>query len=229
MDLSRFQALTFDCYGTLIDWESGILGALRPILAAHGRKVMDAEILRAYSEIERQIQSGPYLRYRAVLETVVEEMGKRFHFTPSAAERTSLPNSVQRWRPFPDTVPALRALKQRYKLYIISNIDDDMIAATQKHLEVPFDGVITAQQVGSYKPSLRNFEVALKRIALPKEKILHVAESLFHDVVPTRHLGIANCWVNRRQGKAAASGSAEVKPDLEVKDLAGLVALAIKE
>ena len=225
-DLTRFQALTFDCYGTLIDWESGILGTLRPILAAHGRQVLDTEVLRVYSEIEPRIQAAVYQRYRAILGQVVEEMGQRFAFTPTMTEKQSLPESLQHWQPFPDTVEALRKLKQRYQLYIISNIDDDMIAASARHLQVPFDGIITAQQVGAYKPSLQNFEVALERIKLPKEKILHVAGSLFHDVVPTRQIGITNCWVNRRQGKpAGASGTADIKPDLEVRDLAELAAM----
>jgi 2-haloacid dehalogenase len=132
-----------------------------------------------------------------------------------------LPESLKTWQPFPDTLPALRRLKSRYKLAIISNIDDDLFAASEKLLEVPFDHVVTAQQVGAYKPSLRNFEVALERMVIPRERLLHVAESLFHDVAPARRLGIASVWVNRRaaKGGVAASGTADVQPDLTVTDL----------
>jgi 2-haloacid dehalogenase len=224
MDFSRFDALSFDCYGTLIDWESGILAALRPIVAAHGVSASDAELLHHYAAIEPQIQAGGYLRYREVLRQVVVRLGMQLGFTPSQAEKDSLPESLKSWQPFPDTVPALRRLKARYRLAIISNIDDDLFAASARLLEVPFDQVITAQQVRAYKPSPRNFEIALQRLAIPPERLLHVAESLFHDVAPARRLGITSVWVNRRaaKGGVAASGTADVEPDLTVPDLKAL-------
>lgn len=224
MDFSKFDALSFDCYGTLIDWETGILSALRPIAAAHGVTVSDAELLRHYAEIEPQIQAGKYLRYREVLRQVVVRLGMRLGFTPTEAQKNSLPESLKSWQPFPDTVPALRRLKARYRLAIISNIDDDLFAASAKLLEVPFDPVITAQQVSAYKPSLRNFEIASQRLGIPRERWLHVAESLFHDVAPARKLGIASVWVNRRaaKGGVAASGTADAQPDLTVSDLKSL-------
>jgi 2-haloacid dehalogenase len=224
MDLTKFEALSFDCYGTLIDWETGILSALRPIAAAHGAAASDAELLRHYAEIEPQIQAEGYRRYREVLREVVARLGKRLGFSPTEAEKDSLPESLKTWQPFPDTLPALRRLKSRYKLAIISNIDDDLFAASAELLEVPFDHVVTAQQVGAYKPSLRNFEVALERMVIPRERLLHVAESLFHDVAPARRLGIASVWVNRRaaKGGVAASGTADVQPDLTVTDLKAL-------
>jgi 2-haloacid dehalogenase len=224
MDLTKFETLSFDCYGTLIDWETGILSALRPITAAHGATASDAELLRHYAEIEPQIQAEGYRRYREVLREVVAGLGKRLGFSPTEAEKDSLPESLKTWQPFPDTLPALRRLKSRYKLAIISNIDDDLFAASEKLLEVPFDHVVTAQQVGAYKPSLRNFEVALERMVIPRERLLHVAESLFHDVAPARRLGIASVWVNRRaaKGGVAASGTADVQPDLTVTDLKAL-------
>lgn len=228
MDFSRFTVLTFDCYGTLIDWESGILSALRPILATHGVTATDADLLRHYSEVEPQIQAEGYLRYREVLREVVARIGGRLGFTPSEGDRDSLPESIRNWQPFPDTVPALRRLRERYSLNVISNIDDDLFAHSQRAMDVPFDQVITAEQVGSYKPSLRNFEVALERIAVPRERLLHVAESLFHDVAPARQLGIATVWVNRRaaKGGVAASGMADVQPDLTVPDLKTLADFA---
>lgn len=222
---SRFRCLTFDCYGTLIDWETGILAAVRRIFP--GLNATDAEILQAYSELESKAESGEYLPYREVLAEVTMALGIRFRMRARGGP-FALAESIKDWKPFPDTVEALRRLKSRYQLAIISNIDDELFAHSAKWLEVPFDHVITAQQVGSYKPTIRNFETAIERIALPKEQILHCAESLFHDVVPARKLGIANVWVNRRAGRGgvSASGSAEVTPDLTVTSLKELADLA---
>lgn len=227
LDFSRFQALTFDCYGTLINWEAGILGVLRPLLATHGQQPSDAEILELYAELEPAAQSGEYLPYREVLRTVVHGFGLRLGFTVSPAEADSLPDSLQNWKPFPDTVEALGRLKRRYKLAVISNIDDDLFAHSAKHLEVKFDHVITAQQCRSYKPALSNFRKAMARMDLPPDRILHVAESLFHDVAPARSLGLATVWVNRRKarGGAAATRFTDVRPDLEVPDLKTLADL----
>jgi 2-haloacid dehalogenase len=135
LDFSRFSHLTFDCYATLIDWESGILGALRPILAAHLTEIPpDDNILDLYAAIESEIEAGPYRSYREVLEQVVRDLGARLGFVPSMAEAASLPDSIKEWLPFPDTVDALRRLASRYKLVIVSNIDDDLFAATAPKL-----------------------------------------------------------------------------------------------
>jgi 2-haloacid dehalogenase len=224
LDLSQFDVLTFDCYGTLIDWETGILGALRPLVAQHGKKVADQALLELFGELEARLEAGPYLRYREVLRAVVRGMGERLGFTPSAAEADSLPASLAAWPPFPDTVAALRRLKSRYQLAIISNTDDDLFAASAKLLEVPFDFVITAQQVGSYKPALGNFRVALERIGKPKAKVLHVGQSRHHDIAPARQMGLANVLVTRR-GRGAVLAS-DARPDLEVPDLKSLADLA---
>ncbi len=227
LDFSRFQVLTFDCYGTLINWEAGILGAVRPLLAAHGQQPTDSEILELYSELEPAAQGGEYLRYREVLRAVVQGFGRRLGFAVSPAEADSLPDSLPDWKPFPDTVEALGRLKRRYQLAVVSNIDDDLFAHTAKHLQVSFDHVITAQQCRSYKPSLNNFRTAMARIGVPPDRILHVAQSLFHDVVPARSLGLATVWVNRRNLRAGATAtrSADVRPDLEVPDLKTLADL----
>jgi 2-haloacid dehalogenase len=228
MDFAAYSVLTFDCYGTLIDWESGIRKALRPFLDAHGVALDDAELLEQYARFEEQIEAGPYRKYRDVLRGVVRNFGEQFGFTPSPAEADALPNSLSDWPPFPDTVAALRTLKQRYRLAILSNTDDDLFPETAKRLQVPFDYVITAEQVGSYKPSHRNFEAALARIGLPKEQILHVAQSLYHDIAPAKALGIANVWINRRHAVHGfgATVPAEATPDLELPDLRSLAALA---
>jgi len=146
MDFSNFRVITFDCYGTLIDWERGILGALRPILSAHGANLAEREILRLYGEIEAEEESGRYRDYKEVLRSVVRAFGRRLRFEPSESEAQSLPDSLSTWQPFPDTVPALRRLQARFHLGIISNIDDDLFSRTSRLLEVDFDHVITAAQ-----------------------------------------------------------------------------------
>jgi 2-haloacid dehalogenase len=146
----------------------------------------------------------------------------------SVQEEESLAESLPGWKPFSDTVVALQRLKSKYRLGIISNIDDDLFAGTAQLLETKFDFVITAQQAQSYKPSSRNFELALSKIGLPRERILHAAESVYHDVIPAKKLGLHSVWVNRRMGKAGAraSGTAAGEPDLVVPDLKTLAELA---
>ncbi len=221
LSFSQFDCLTFDCYGTLIDWEAGILSALKPILEGHHRNLSDEAILEMYATLEVQIESADYLPYRLVLQRVTQRLGARLSFPLYEGEATALADSLKNWPAFPDTVQALKRLKSRYKLAIISNTDDDLFAETAKTLRVPFDHVITAQQVGSYKPSHRNFERALEVIGLPKGRILHCAQSVFHDVVPARAMGIANVWVNRRAGKmgGGATKAAMETPDLTVTSL----------
>lgn len=227
LDLQRFKVLTFDCYGTLINWEAGILNSLRPVLAAHAIELSDAEILKIYSELEPEAQESPFRRYRDVLEAVVAGFGERLGFAPSTEERSCLHASLPEWPPFADTIEALAALSSRYRLAVISNVDDDLFASTSQRLGVRFDWVITAQQVGAYKPSPVIFETALQRIGVPRERILHVAESLFHDIAPARALGLATVWVNRSQGKAAATRRSDVTPHLELPDLRTLAKLAM--
>lgn len=225
----QFRVLTFDCYGTLIDWESGILAALRPLLAAHGKSLADDKLLELYGELEAEAEAGEYQRYRKILERVAHGVGKRLGFEASEQEARALPESLKQWPPFPDTVATLRKLKTRYKLAIVSNTDDDLFAQTARLLEVPFDWVITAQQAGSYKPSHNNFKLALERIALPPEQVLHCAQSVYHDVVPARALGLATVWVNRRGAKGGgATKAAQGEPDLEVPDLKTLAELAVE-
>ena len=227
MDFSRFTTISFDCYGTLIDWESGILPALRDVLGSHGQSqsLSDAAILELYGEFEAEAESGPYQSYRDVLQSVVRAFARRFNFEASSTEIRSLHESVHTWLPFPDTVAALRELQKRYKLVVISNIDDDLFAETRKHLEVEFDGVITAEQAKSYKPSLNNFQMALRELDLTPDHLLHVGQSIYHDVVPAQALGISTVWVNRRSARpgVGAVRSSEGRPDLEVPDLESLV------
>jgi 2-haloacid dehalogenase len=228
IDFTTKRVLTFDCYGTLIDWETGILSTLRPILADHGVTADAERLLALHAELESAAERGPYTPYRQLLMTVLRGIGDRLGFTPSAAEQSRFADSVGDWPPFADTQPALKALERRFRLAIISNTDDDLFARTNQQLDVAFDWIVTAQQVKSYKPSLNNFRQALAHIGLPTEHVLHVAQSLFHDHVPAKQVGLETVWVNRRHGKAGSGATpmADARPDLEVPDLATLVTLS---
>lgn len=228
MDFSRFSTISFDCYGTLIEWEAGILPAIRALLDRHHCPKPDATILELYGEFEAEAESGPYQSYRKVLESVVQRFGNRLGFQPSASDLRVLHESVPSWPPFPDTTSALQQLRKLYQLAVISNIDDDLFASTRKHLGVEFDAVVTAQKAQSYKPSINNFRLALQELAVSPDRLLHVGQSIYHDVVPAQSLGIATVWVNRRSARpgVGAVRPAVGKPDLEVPDLQTLAALA---
>jgi 2-haloacid dehalogenase len=229
MDFDRFDAITFDCYGTLIDWERGILDALGSILAAHGREPPDGEwLLRGFARLEAEVEQGPFRPYRAVLRDVVRGLGREVGFRPTDAEAESFAASVAQWPPFPDTVRALGALGAHYRLAVVSNVDDDLFAGTARQLGVTFAEVVTAQQLRSYKPAPAHFHEVLRRLDLPGDRVLHVAQSLYHDIAPARELGWATVWVNRRAGKrgGGATAPAQAKPDLVVSDLASLADLA---
>ena len=221
LDLTRYKALTFDCYGTLIDWEMGILGSLKPLLAAHGVTLEDAAILEDYGAFEANEEHGAFQSYSDVLRGVAGRFGAKYGFACADAERETLIANFSDWKPFSDTVPALQSLARHYSLNIVSNVDNALFAITAQYLPVKFDHVVTAQQVGSYKPSFRNFEAAQKRMNLLPEEILHVAQSLFHDIAPANELGLANVWVNRRSAVRGfgATPPAEATPNLEVADL----------
>lgn len=221
LDFSRFEVLTFDCYGTLIDWESGILHCLQGILSAHGKNVDDATILQLYGDFEASSEQGEYHSYREVLQAVVRRFGERLGFIATPEQRQALPDSLAEWKPWPDTVEALRNLRNDFQLSIISNVDDDLFATTQSYLEVEFGHIVTAQQARAYKPSLKIFELALARICVPPNRILHVGQSIYHDVIPAQKLGLATVWVNRpsvRKGVGAVR-AAEGHPDLQLHSL----------
>jgi 2-haloacid dehalogenase len=231
LDFRQFKLLSFDCYGTLIDWETGIFSALRPVLAAHGKSLADDELLNVYSELESEAEQGEFRCYREILQSVVRGFGERLGFKPTDAQTHSLPDSVPNWRPFPDTVEALRRLKARYQLAVISNVDDDLFAATARRLEVAFDHVITAQQARAYKPSSAIFHLAQQRSGTMPARWLHAGQSIYHDVIPARSLGIATVWVNRPSSRpgAGAAKAASGQPDLEVPDLKTLAQMALSQ
>ena len=200
MDFDRFEVLTFDCYGTLIDWEAGILGALRPVLERHGITLADRELLERYARLEAEIEAGPFQRYARVQRAVVEGLGRSLGFSPNADEAACLARSLGDWPPFPDTVAALRNLGRRYRLGILSNVDRDLFAGSAERLEVRFDFVVTAEEVGAYKPSPLNFRQMLAQAGADPERVLHAAQSLYHDIAPAKELGLATVWVSRRSG-----------------------------
>jgi 2-haloacid dehalogenase len=221
-DFGRFDALTFDCYGTLIDWETGILRGLRAAFQGHGRDVDDEELLTIYARHEAAAEAGPYLPYRAILATAAKAVASELDVPIDQAAADVFAGSVGDWPAFPDSADALRRLHERFRLGVITNCDDDLFAASNEHLGVSFDWVITAQQAGSYKPNPRNFEVAFERIGVPRDRILHVAQSLFHDHVPAKRLGLSTAWINRRHDRpgSGATPAAEATPDFEAPDMA---------
>lgn len=218
----QYDIVTFDCYGTLIDWESGIAGAF----ARETGLERDA-VLRAYAAIEPEVEHDHYRPYREVLaETatrVVAAGAQGAGGRAQGAEAHSgafLAESLPEWKPFPDTNAALERLRDAgHQLGILSNVDDDLLTATLRHFTVTFDLIITAQQVRSYKPAHRHFLSARERIG--SRRWLHAAQSNFHDIVPANALGIPSAWVNRRGETALPNGI----PLYEVRDLAGLAEL----
>jgi len=228
MDFRRFEVLTFDCYGTLIDWEAGITAGLQAVLRSRGVAADHEELLARYGQHEAVVEAGPYAPYREVLARSLRGVCADLGVEPTDAEAAAFGGSVGDWPAFPDSPGALAQLADRFRLAVITNCDDDLFAASNRRLGVTFDWVITAQQVGSYKPSERNFEVALARIGVPRERILHVAQSLFHDHVPAKRLGMTTAWINRRHDRpgAGATPPASATPDLTVPDMATLARLA---
>lgn len=226
LDFTRFQVLTFDCFGTLINWEDGILRCLHRILAAHGKDSDDATILQLYGDFEASAEQGEYRPYRDVLQSVVRQFGDKLGFAPTIQQTSLLPESLQEWKPWPDTVTALHQLQKRFRLTIVSNVDDDLFAATLPQLGVDFDQIITAQQAGAYKPSLKIFDLALRRVGGPAHRVLHVGQSVYHDVLPAQSLGLATVWVNRPSARSGVGAvkAVEGHPDLQVSSLAELAA-----
>jgi 2-haloacid dehalogenase len=228
IDFGAFDVLTFDCYGTLIDWEAGILAGLHAVLGPRGVAADDEELLRRHAAHEARIEEGPYRRYREVLAGALAGVCGELGVEPTADELAAFGGSVGDWPAFPDSAAALARLHERFGLAVITNCDDDLFAASSLRLGVDFDFVITAQQVGAYKPSHRGFEVAFERIDRPRSRILHVAQSLFHDHVPAKALGLTTVWVNRRHDRpgTGATPPADAMPDLVVPDMATFADLA---
>ncbi len=231
VDFGRFDALTFDCYGTLIDWEAGISAGLAGLLSAHGLAPDSEELLETFAGHEAALEAGPYRRYREILAEASRRVGRDYGLELADDEVGDFAGSVGEWPAFADTAAALARLKNRYRLGVITNCDDDLFALSNRRLGVTFDWIVTAEQAGSYKPSHRNFELAFERIGLPRERILHVAQSLFHDHVPAKALGLTTVWIDRRRDRPGfgATPPAEATPDLVLPDMASLAKAAIQD
>lgn len=218
-DPARVTTLTLDCYGTLMDWETGVIQALRPLLARHGVAPSDDDIVAAFQDLDGALCEPPYKPYKAVLAGVVEGFGRRFGVPVEAAERDVLASSLPSWRPFPDTVGVLRALAGRYRLAVVTNSDDDLFGASARRLGVPFAAVVTSEQARCYKPHPAIFEETLRRLGAEPGSVAHVAEGVT-EIAPARRLGCATVWV-RRHGRSA--GLLTEAPDLDVPDLRTLL------
>ncbi len=223
MDLTDFDALTFDCYGTLVDWERGILDALAPWAARHGLAADDS-LLAGFARLEKRIQTAdPKMLYRDVLRAVHGAIAAEHGVSSTDEEARTFAESIADWPPFPDTPEALAYLKRHYKLVILSNVDNASFAHTEAKLGVDFDAILTAEDIGSYKPDLRNFRYMLERLeemGVARAKVLLTAQSLFHDIAPAKALGLATLWVNRRHDRpGGAVPPADAEPDMVVGSL----------
>lgn len=213
IDFSNYQALSFDCYGTLIDWEQGIVNWAGPWIERTGAPLNPDDVIVAFGRHERAIQQEtPDLQYPLVLAEVLRRIGQQFDLSISEDDAISFGRSVGDWPPFEDSTAALRALSDRYKLIILSNVDRASFARSNERLSVRFDVVITAQDVGAYKPSTKNFDTLLATVdgmGIPKHALLHVGESYYHDVEPAVRDGIDVVWIDRgaTSGRPRASGA----------------------
>jgi len=221
LDADQYDALTFDCYGTLIDWATGISSALQPMLETHDVAVADDALFQLYGQFEKDVESGSYVKYREVLRQVARRLGDHFGFTPTNAELERFSDSVGRWPPFTDTNDALGRLSEDFRLAVVSNVDDDLFHDTARHFTVEFDEVITGEQVGTYKPDLVPFETVFTRLGVPPNRLLHVAQSVYHDVNPAGRMGISCVWV-QRYGERFDPPALRTDPVLTVPDLASL-------
>lgn len=232
MDLTKFDALSFDCYGTLIDWEAGIAAVLGPIARRQKPGLTDDELLEAFSKAEGDVEAGnPSMIYSTILEESFRQTGAALGFEVSDADAIVFGNSVGDWPAFPDSAEALGRLKRRYKLIILSNVHREGFAGSNRRLEVEFDAILTAQDIGTYKPSPANFDALLARAAemgIANGRLLHVAQSLFHDHIPAKKAGLPTVWINRRYDKqgwgATPEPSIAVVPDIEFASMAAFAA-----
>jgi 2-haloacid dehalogenase len=232
MDLTDFEALSFDCYGTLIDWEAGLSAVLVPWARAHGLSLTEEQLLAGYSGTEAAVEAEhPADRYPDVLARSLRVLGAELGAEVSDEEEARLAGSVPDWPAFADSHDALLALGERFKLIILSNVDRASFAGSNARLGVEFTSIITAQDVGSYKPSQRNFDALTSeaaRLGIGPGKLLHVAQSLYHDHVPAKRAGLPTVWINRRHDRpgwgATPEPPAPVTPDWEFPSMAAFAA-----
>ncbi len=227
IDFGQFDVLTFDCYGTLIDWERGLLTAIHRAIPETAA-IEDERLLEAFSRYETGAQH-PYQSYRQVLAATLRSVAIELGLPLSNDAVAAFSVSVGDWPAFSDSAAALEQLAQRYKLGVITNCDTDLFAASNARLGVTFDWVITAEMAGSYKPDFHNFDVAFATIPVDRSRILHVAQSLFHDHAPAKSLGMTTVWIDRRHDRVGtgATPSATVEPDARYVSLAAFAKAAL--
>jgi 2-haloacid dehalogenase len=220
IDWGHFEVLTFDCYGTLIDWETGIVDELRAAVP-EGWPATDEALLEGFARHEADGERGRYRPYREVLARCIRGLAADHGVRVADRAVARFADSVGRWPAFPDSADALNRLAGRFRLGVITNCDDDLFARSNRLLGEPFDWVVTAQRARSYKPSANNFLVALDTIGLPRDRVLHVAQSLYHDHVPAKALGMRTVWIDRRHGRPGfgATPRAEARPDLTLPSM----------
>ncbi|MBI4347658.1 MAG: haloacid dehalogenase type II [Elusimicrobia bacterium] len=217
-----YDLVTFDCYGTLIDWEGGMSQALERLGRELGVSVDTKPMVRRYIQLELGLEQSSYRRYRDILRLGLSALFKERGINLSASASRSFARSLAEWRPFPETAATLRRLRAAgYRTAVLSNVDDALLRRSLRRIGVPFDFKITAESVRSYKPSVRHWERLLSVSGVPKRRVLHVAASLVHDIIPAKTLGLAAVWINRH-GERALPGAA---PRQVFKDLKGLVPL----
>jgi 2-haloalkanoic acid dehalogenase type II len=234
VEFTDFDALSFDCYGTLIDWEAGITAILGPWARDQGLDLTDEALLTAYSAHEASAESShPADPYPMILARSLRDLGHELGAQVTQADAERMATSVPAWPEFPDSAAALSALAQRYQLIILSNVDRASFAASNRRLQVTFTSILTAEDVGSYKPSARNFDALLAeadRLGIARGRLLHVAQSLFHDHVPAKKAGLPTVWINRRHDRpgwgATPRPPAGVTPDWEFPSMAAFAEAA---
>ena len=214
VDFAAYDVLTFDCYGTLIDWETGLLAALRVALPG-SVDVGDDALLETYARHEAEAERPPYRSYRAVLAAGVRGVADDLRLDVGDDAVARFAESVLEWPAFPDSAEALGRLHERFRLGVITNCDADLFAASSERLGTDFDWVITADAARAYKPALTGFELAFTTIPVSRERILHVAQSLLHDHVPAKQLGLTTVWIDRRHDRpgSGATPPARATPD----------------
>lgn len=237
MKISNFSTLTFDCYGTLIDWETGIHNALAPLIERSGKPIDKDAGLLEFSRTESVIQdANPNLSYTKLLAKTHEAMAQKMGVQMNADDHQAFATSIEHWPAFPDSVQSLQYLKEHFKLVILSNVNNAGFAQSNLHLKVEFDAVYTAEDIGSYKPSPQNFDYMLDKLqnlGVSKSDILHTAQSLFHDIVPATRIGLTTCWIDRRADQPGSGATPVVEnpptPDLRFVSLADMVKAHCKE
>ena len=227
INFNSVKIISFDCYGTLIDWRAGIIESLTPVLKKHNIMLSEHDIINLYSSFEAALQQSEYKEYKEILYLIVNKFGQELNFKPDQEDKYSLINSLKKWKPFSDTISSLKKLKRKYKLAILSNVDNDLFSYTAELLQIDIDLLITSQDTKSYKPSLQNFKHLLNLANISnKDEILHVAGSKYHDIIPATELGLNTVFVNRYPGLTGLGIDSKIKASLEVADLTGLTEIA---